>query len=115
RSSPVGHKALLRAQETREPVFSPPMPLLDGPTGFILAVPVFRRGRFEGEVAGTFRGSEFLGSMVLPALNARYEEIILNSGKSLLRGVSAGADFPQDRPTIVTTFGLADVPWEVRI
>ncbi len=115
RISPLGHEANVRAMESRQPVFSPPMPLLDGARGFILAVPIFRHGRFAGEVAGTLRGADFLGSLKLPAVTARYEEILLGSGKSLLPGPPEPPEPPQDRPTTATAFGLAGVQWEVRV
>ena len=115
RISPVGYEAVVHAMESRQPVFSPPMPLLDGARGFILAVPIYRNGRFEGEVAGTFRGADFLGNLNLPAVTARYDETVLGSGKSLLPGPSQTPGPPHDRPTIVTAFNLAGVQWAVQV
>ncbi len=115
RLTPVGHETIVRAMESKEPFFSPPLPLLDGPRGFILVIPIFRNGRFEGGVTGTFRGSDFLGSLVLPAVTERYEEIVLNSGKSLLSGPPDGTGLPPERLTVSTTFNLAGASWEVRV
>jgi signal transduction histidine kinase/ActR/RegA family two-component response regulator len=115
RISPIGHTAVVRAMESRDPVFSPPMPLLDSGRGFILAVPIYRHGRFEGEVAGTLRGTDFLASFNVPAVTARYEEIILGSGKSLLPGPEVPPEPAHDRTTMATGFSLAGVEWEVRV
>jgi signal transduction histidine kinase len=111
----VGHQAIVRAMESRETVVSPPLSLLDGPRGFILLVPIFRKGRFAGEVTGTFKGADFVASLTLPAALERYEETVLNSGKSLLPGPPEGPAAPPDRPTITKTFNLAGASWEVRV
>jgi len=115
RLHPVGYATLLRARESREPVFSPPLTLLDGLHGFILAVPIFRHGRFEGEVVCSFRGSAFFENLVLPEVTERYDETVLGYGTSLLPGLLAGADPSIDRPTVTETFSLAGAPWEVRV
>ena len=96
-------------------VFSSPLRLIDGPRGFLLAVPVFKGGRFEGEVVGTLRGSDFIASLVLPAVLERYEEVVINSGESLLPGPLPEAPPPSERPTVRSTFSLGGVPWEVRL
>src|SRR5438094_49026 len=64
RLHPVGHETIIRAKESKEPAFSPPVPLLDGPRGFILAIPIFRNNRFEGQVVGTFRGADLLSNLL---------------------------------------------------
>ena len=115
RSHPLGHEAIRRAMQSKVPVFSSPLKLLDGPRGFLLAVPVFKNGRFEGEVVGTLRGSDFVASLVLPAVLDRYEEVVINSGESLLPGPLPEAPPPSERPTVSSTFSLGGVPWEVRL
>ena len=115
RLHPVGHETVIRAKESKEPAFSPPIPLLDGPRGFILAIPIFRNGRFEGQVVGTFRGADLLSNLLLPTVIERYEETVLGSGKPLLPGPPAGAEPPPGGLTIAETFTLAGAPWEVRL
>ncbi len=115
RLHPVGHETVIRAKESKEATFSPPVPLLDGPRGFILAIPIFRNGRFEGQVVGTFRGADLLSNLLLPTVIERYEETVLGSGKPLLPGPPAGAEPPPGGLTIAETFTLAGAPWEVRL
>jgi signal transduction histidine kinase/CheY-like chemotaxis protein len=115
RAHPLGYETIQRAMQSKAPVFSAPLRLLDGPRGFILAIPVFKKARFEGEVVGTFKGSDFLASLVLPAVLARYEEVVINSGQTLLPGPLPEAPPPSERPTVSATFSLGGVPWEVRL
>lgn len=115
RTFPPAHEAIQRARQSKAPVFSSPLKLFDGPRGFLLAVPVFKGGRFEGEVVGTIRGSDFVASLVLPAVLGRYEEIVINSGQPLLPGPMPEPPPESERPTVSSTFSLGGVPWEVRL
>ena len=115
RSHPLGHEAIQKAMRSMAPVFSQPLRLLDGPRGFLLAVPVFKNGRFEGEVVGTIRGSDFVASLVLPAVLDRYEEVVINSGQPLLPGPLPEEPPPSERPTVRSTFSLGGAQWEVRL
>lgn len=115
RTHPLGHQAIQLAVRSRAAVFSSPLRLLDGPRGFLLAVPVFKGGRFEGEVVGTIRGSDFVASLVLPAALDRYEEVVINSGQPLLPGPMPEPPPGSERPTVSSTFSLGGVPWEVRL
>ncbi len=115
RLHPLGHQAIVRAMESRQTIVSPPLTLLDGPRGFILVVPIFRNGHFAGEVTGTFKSSDFVASLILPAALERYEETVLVSGKSLLPDRDDAVRTPSGRLAIAKTFSLAGTPWEVRV
>ena len=115
RTFPPAHEAAQRARESKTPVFSSPMRLFDGPRGFLLAVPVFRNGRFEGEVVGTIRSSSFISALILPAVLERYEEIVIGSGVHLLPGPLPEIPPPSERPTVISAFSLGGAAWEVRI
>jgi len=115
RISPIGYGTLLRAMRSREPEFSPPLQLLDGPRGILLAVPVFKGNHFEGEVVGAFRGSDFVSALMLPTVSERYEPLVLDSGQSLLSGPPPQAPPSTERPTVSETFPLAGASWEVRV
>jgi signal transduction histidine kinase/ActR/RegA family two-component response regulator len=115
RTHPLGHEAIQLAMRSHTAVFSSPLRLIDGPRGFLLAVPVFKGGRFEGEVVGTIRGSDFVASLVLPAVLDRYEEVVINSGQPLLPGPMPEPPPESERPTVSSTFSLGGVPWEVRL
>jgi len=115
RINAAGYATIVEAMRSQEPRFSPPLPLLDGPRGFLLAVPVHKNGRFVGEVVGTFRGGDFIAALRLPAVLERYEEFILNAGASLLPGPVPEMVASDGRPAVTRTFSLAGVPWEVRV
>ena len=63
---PEGYKTLLKAKRTRDIVLSPPLQLVGGDQGFVLAAPLFRNGSYGGEVVCTFRSADFFASVVLP-------------------------------------------------
>ena len=115
RINAAGYATIVEAMRSKEPRFSPPLPLLDGPRGFLLAVPVYKKGRFEGEVVGTFRGGDFIAALRLPAVLERYEEFVLDAGASLLPGPVPELVVSDGRPAVARTFSLAGVPWEVRV
>ncbi|MBI4168624.1 MAG: CHASE domain-containing protein, partial [Acidobacteria bacterium] len=98
RTHPQGHETVLRAMQTRGPALSPPLSLLDGPQGFVLAAPVFRAGVFGGAVVGTFRSSDFFRAMVLPEALERYEERVLDSGTTVF---DSGPSVPSGPPVPV--------------
>ena len=115
RTFPTAYEAARRARDTRAPVFSGPMRLFDGPRGFLLAVPVFKGGRFDGAVVGTIRSTDFAAGLILPAVLERYEEIVVASGAHLLPGVLPEIPPASERPTAVSSFSLGGVAWEVRL
>jgi len=115
RTFPAAYDAILRAREMKAPVFSTPMRLFDGPRGFLLAVPVFKGGHFDGEVVATIRSSDFAAGLILPAVLERYEEIVIASGAHILPGPLPEIPPSSERPTAVSGFSLGGVAWEVRL
>ncbi len=115
RINAAGYATVVEAMRSKEPRFSPPLTLLDGLRGFLLAVPVHKKGRLEGEVIGTFRGSDFIATLRLPAVLERYDELVLDAGASLLPGPVPELVAADGRPAVARTFSLAGVPWEVRV
>ena len=114
RSHPRVHETLARARQTRAPVLSPPLKLVDGPEGFILAMPIFRGEEFLGEVISAFRSTDFFASMMLPEVIERYDERVLNSGVQ----VFASAPFPSagvQVPAAAETFTLDGAAWEAQV
>ena len=115
RTFPAAHEAAIRARDSKEPVFSTPMRLFDGPRGFLLAVPVFKEGRFDGEVVATIRSADFASALMVPAVLERYEEMVIAAGAHILPGLVPEIPPSSERPTVVTAFSLGGVAWEVRL
>ncbi|HEU4400787.1 MAG TPA: ATP-binding protein [Candidatus Polarisedimenticolia bacterium] len=114
RTHPEGYAALLRAMQTKEPVLSPPLRLVGGDPGFILAVPIFRKGRWIGQVVCSFRTSEFFASVVLPEVIERYQEQVLSSGTVMYATDSFDAAGSSGGP-VVEHFSLGGSTWEMRV
>ncbi len=109
-----GADTLFRAMELREAVLSPPIPLLDGATGFILGVPIFRRDRFLGEVVGTVRASDFFEASITPETTARYDIRVLSNDSPLLtRGTFASG--VNSLPLVSQEFMLGGNVWQIRM
>jgi signal transduction histidine kinase/CheY-like chemotaxis protein len=114
RRHPRGHQAIRRAVDTNEPVFSPPLRLLDRAQGFILAVPIRKQERPAGAVVGAYRNADFAAAILLPEVARRYDQVVLAAGVPLddsrIDGL-AGALSPGAEST---GFALGGVYWEVR-
>jgi signal transduction histidine kinase/CheY-like chemotaxis protein len=114
RDHPQGYETILRAMRTKEAVFSPPLQLLGGPQGFVVAAPIFKDGTFQGEVVGSFRSDDFFRTLILPDVLERYEQMVRNSGTPFYASRSFGP--PESSvPFAVEQFRLGDVEWEVRM
>ncbi len=79
RSHPQGHATLAAARDARQTVLSPPLRLLDGKPGFILAAPIFKTDSFGGALVCAFATEAFFRALVLPEVIARYREVVLDS------------------------------------
>ncbi len=64
--SPVRRVAFERARASGQPVITPTIPLKVGGHGFLIMVPVWHEGRFEGVIAGVVDSDRFF-AQVLPA------------------------------------------------
>ncbi|MGH9750479.1 MAG: ATP-binding protein [Candidatus Polarisedimenticolia bacterium] len=110
-----GHEVLRQARTSRETVFSPPLQLIGGPPGFVVAVPIFRGRRFLGALVGTYKGDVFSASLVVPELLRRHDTMVLNSGVPLFSSRPEGLEHVAGSPTASEHFSLGDTPWEVRL
>lgn len=97
RSHPEGHATLARARDERQTVLSPPLRLLDGEPGFILATPVFKDNAFEAALVCVFPTQAFFRSITLPEVTGRYREVVLDADTVLFASEpGASADSPED-------------------
>jgi len=107
-------ETLLRAREGRVAVLSPPLQLIRGGSGFILAVPYYRNGQFLGEVVGSFRSADFLKESIFPGAMERYDMRVINAGIPLFASARF-EDSDAHLPSIVTDFTLGGVTWQVNL
>jgi signal transduction histidine kinase/CheY-like chemotaxis protein len=110
---PEGYETFRRAKETGEAALSPPLRLLDGVQGFVLMFPIYRDQAFVGAVVCTFAGSEFFGTLINPGVLARWEEMVLDSGRPLFASAGFKAAGAQDL-FVAEGFSLGGRTWEVR-
>ncbi len=111
---PLGYETVTRARETGRPALSRPLQLIGGPQGFLLAVPAFRKGRFLGEVVGSFRSADFFAAIAIPEILERYEESVYDGGIPLY----TSQPFGRTGVAIASaseTFSLAGTHWETRV
>jgi signal transduction histidine kinase/ActR/RegA family two-component response regulator len=96
RSHPEGYATVLRAAETRGPALSPPLRLLDGGQGLLLALPILKGGAPQGFVVATFRSEEFFSSTAVPEVLGRYDQTVLAAGVEIFRSDAAGSQADGD-------------------
>jgi signal transduction histidine kinase/ActR/RegA family two-component response regulator len=114
RTHPEGYQALLRAKATKDVVLSPPLQLVGGGQGFILAAPIFRDSIYLGQVVCTFRTADFFSDVILPDLRARYDLEVRSAGTEL----HASRPGPRDGPDTTVAVQKLDVggsTWELRV
>ncbi len=110
----MGYETITRARQARGPVLSPPLQLIRGPQGFVLAVPIFAANEFRGTLVGACRSSEYFTSMLLPEVSERYEQMVLDAGEPIF--ASDGFDPHETQlPEATEQFTLGDTDWEVRL
>jgi sensor domain CHASE-containing protein len=80
RSHPEGYEAVHRAAVTRDAALSPPLRLLDGHQGFLLALPVLKSGSTRGFVVATFRSEDFFSATAVPEMLERYDQSVVAAG-----------------------------------
>ncbi len=114
KTHPQGHETFLRAMQVKEPVLSAPLQLVGGAQGFVLAAPIFRKGRFLGELVCSIRSADFFGSLILPEVIDRYGEMVLDSGTPLFASASFESS-SSSVPPVAETFDLGGRTWEVRV
>jgi len=110
----MGYETITRARQIRGPVLSPPLQLIRGPQGFVLAVPIFAAREFLGTLLGACRSSEYFTSMLLPEVSERYEQMVLDAGEPIF----ASEDFDPHAtalPAATEQFMLGDASWEIRL
>jgi signal transduction histidine kinase/CheY-like chemotaxis protein len=114
RNHALGHQTLQRARDSRAPVLSPPLELLDGSAGFAVIAPIYRREGFLGAVAASFRTAEFFGAVVVPQVVDRYEETVLDAGTPVFQtdayDAAAAGKFAAKE-----AFDLGGRTWEIRV
>ncbi len=109
-----GYETVSKARRSRIPVLSPPLDLVGGHKGFVLAAPILPAGQFLGTLVGTFRSSDYFESMLLPEVTERYELAVLDAGMPLYTGEAIGPPDPVV-PSAVEEFSLGGDAWEVRV
>ena len=110
----MGYETITRARQIRGPVLSPPLQLIRGPQGFVLAVPIFGAGHFQGTLLGACRSSEYFTSMLIPEVSERYELMVLDAGEPIFASESFDRhDTPL--PEAAEQFMLGDANWEIRL
>ncbi len=114
RNHPQGHETISRALRWGRPVLSSALALLDGPRGFLLAVPISFRDGSMGAVIGTFRSADFFASETLPEVLERYEEMVLISGTPVYKSETFNANYVPVAPAH-ESFSIAGRTWEVRV
>jgi signal transduction histidine kinase len=114
RRHPRGHQAIRRAAETREPTFSPPLRLLDRAQGFILAVPIQKRGVHAGTVVGAYLNADFAAAILLPEVARRHDQVVLGSGVPLDDSRIDSLRSALSPEAASKGFTLGGVYWEVR-
>jgi signal transduction histidine kinase len=107
-----GYETLLRAQQAAAPVLSAPLNLIGGAQGFVLTVPIFHRGEFQGAIVGSFRSADFFEALFHPQVLASYDEMVLDLGTPLYASGSFGSSkTPSSAPT--ERFTLGGRTWEI--
>jgi signal transduction histidine kinase/CheY-like chemotaxis protein len=114
RTHPEGYQTLRRALQTRETILSPPLQLVGGGRGFVLAAPIFRKGHSIGHLICTSRAADFFASVILPEVLERYEQKILGSGAPIFASASFDSTGSFPEPT-VEEFSLAGSTWQLQV
>ncbi len=115
RSHSLGYDTILRAiKEEEEAALSPPLELIGGAPGFVLAAPIYRRRAFTGLVVCSFRSDEYFASMLRPEVLERYEESVEDSGLSIFATPAFGASGSVVQPQL-EEFDLGGRTWTIRI
>lgn len=114
KSNTLGYETTLRAMTEKEAVLSPPLELVGGAPGFILAAPIFRRASFTGLVVCSLRNQDFFASLLLPEVLERYEESVEDAGAPIFATASfEGTDAPIEPQ--VNEFDLGGRTWTIRV
>ena len=111
---PIGYETIARARRARGPVLSPPLQLIRGPRGFVLAVPVFNREGYMGTLVAACQSSEYFASTLLPELSERYQQMVLDSGEPIFANAADATSHPAG-PPVAERFDLGGTEWEVRV
>ena len=90
KSHPLGYAAIRRAAEERRPILSPPLNLIGGAQGFLLAAPIYRHAAFAGAMVCSFSTGDFFAALTLPEVEARYEARVEDAGQVLFVTGSPG-------------------------
>ncbi len=114
KTHPQHYETVLRAMQAKRVIMSPPLQLFDGSPGFILAAPIFRKGKFLGEAVAAFRSADFFTAMMLPEVVERFDEMVLDSGTRIF----ASRQF--DSSAFSAQLGMEELRlcgrvWEIRV
>jgi signal transduction histidine kinase len=115
RAHPEVYATLVRAAQSHEPVLSPPLSLLNGARGFILAVPIYRQQAFLGLVTESFRISDFFAAMVMSEVLERYHLNVLESGLTPLFDSDPSAPVHAEKSVPAEEFALGGSHWVVEL
>jgi signal transduction histidine kinase/ActR/RegA family two-component response regulator len=107
-------ESLQRAARAREPALSPPLSLLDGSQGFIVAAPVFDGERLLGFLTGAFRTADFITGAVSTEFLDRYDIAVSGAGAPLFE--TAGMASPSGPwSTFKEGFEIGGSSWTLEV
>jgi signal transduction histidine kinase len=107
-------EALKRAARSRAPALSPPLSLLDGSAGFIVAAPIFEGERLLGFLTGAFRTIDFVSALATDEFLQRYDLALSGEGIALFEtaGITAATD---SLATASEQFDVGGTTWKLRV
>ncbi|MCI0620271.1 MAG: ATP-binding protein [Acidobacteria bacterium] len=112
-SEPRRYQTLQRAIQKKTVAVTPVLNLVQGGKGFVVIVPIFRTGKYEGAVVGVFK-IETLFSLIFDSVLRQQYNIAVFDGEVLIYGDEpAGKNWRQSAAYVKETVTVRDQNWSL--